>query len=183
MAPKPVILRLLLLAVILAGLLLSACSRTPDGKFAFGFPTPAPTVAPTATPTPTFYTVRQGDSLWSIARQFGVDVDTLIRVNELADPSLLQPGQTLLISTEVTISGQVLPTATPTPVPCLQGCKYPVAGCEIKAFAARLDGVKLYLLPGDEIYPRRQADLWYCREQDAHADGWRHWTPNGPAPQ
>ena len=40
--------------------------------------------------------------------------------------------------------------------------------------------MKLYVLPEDEIYPMQQADVWFCREQDARNMGWQHWTPDGP---
>ncbi len=134
-----------------------------------------------ATPTPFFYEVQPGDTLWLIARRFNMDMETLIQVNELENPDLLQPGQRLLISDRVTISGRLLPTATPTPLRCVTGCEKPPPGCEIKAVIARLDGTRLYLLPEDPLYPRRAADLWFCREEDAQRAGWRRWTPYGPS--
>jgi len=43
------------------------------------------------------YTVQSGDTLFLIAQRFGVGVDTLAAVNNLADPSLISVGQILLI--------------------------------------------------------------------------------------
>jgi murein DD-endopeptidase MepM/ murein hydrolase activator NlpD len=43
------------------------------------------------------YVVQQGDSLFSIAIQFGVTVEDLIRANTLANPDLLSPGMELVI--------------------------------------------------------------------------------------
>jgi len=57
--------------------------------------TPAPT--PTATPIMAVHVVQSGESLWSIARQYGVAVDDLILVNNLVDPSHLRVGTKLLI--------------------------------------------------------------------------------------
>jgi peptidoglycan DL-endopeptidase LytF len=58
---------------------------------------PAPTAVP-ATPTPvSSYTVQEGDSLASIAGAFGTDLRTIIDINGLADPYVLQPGQHLTI--------------------------------------------------------------------------------------
>jgi murein DD-endopeptidase MepM/ murein hydrolase activator NlpD len=61
-------------------------------------------VQPSPTPTPTpreviTYTVREGDSLWSIAARFGLDVDTLRWSNEdlVRNPDLLSVGQELTI--------------------------------------------------------------------------------------
>lgn len=52
------------------------------------------TQAQSAGPT---YTAQEGDTLFSIARSFGVSVDALQQANAIADPSLLAIGQTLVI--------------------------------------------------------------------------------------
>ncbi len=161
---------------VIGHLALSACVPvTPSAPIA---DTPSPTT--TTTPILYFYEVQPGDTLWLIARRFNMDMETLIQVNELKNPDLLQPGQRLLISDRVTISGRPLSTATPTPLRCVNGCEKPPPGCEIKAVIARLDGTRLYLLPEDPLYPWRAADLWFCREEDARRAGWHRWTPYGP---
>lgn len=44
------------------------------------------------------YTVRSGDSMWSIARKFNVSLDALIRANpQIKDPSRIYPGQRINI--------------------------------------------------------------------------------------
>ncbi|MGE5587514.1 MAG: peptidoglycan-binding protein [Clostridia bacterium] len=43
------------------------------------------------------YSVTQGDSLWAIARQFGVEVEDIVRVNDIRDPSSIAVGQELRI--------------------------------------------------------------------------------------
>ena len=43
------------------------------------------------------YTVRRGDTLWGLARQFHTTVGWLVRRNHIADPSLIYPGQVLRI--------------------------------------------------------------------------------------
>jgi LysM repeat protein len=132
------------------------------------------------TPTPYFYEVKEGDTLWGISQKTGTDITTLIQVNEIKDPDRLRPGDRLLISHEVTISGTPLPTATPTPILCQYGCVEPPSGCKIKGYQARMDGERLYVLPDDDIYPLQQASVWFCREEDAIKLGWKHWTPRGP---
>lgn len=67
--------------------------------------TPQPTegqIQPSPTPTSQkviTYTVREGDSLWSIATRFGLDIDTLRWSNEdlARNPDLLSVGQELTI--------------------------------------------------------------------------------------
>jgi LysM repeat protein len=91
-------------------LLLAAC-----GGGGGDLPTPTATFPPQiaatqpllqATPTPTAtqqvngvqeYTVQAGDSLGAIAAQFGVTVDAIVAANNIANPDLIQPGDTLTI--------------------------------------------------------------------------------------
>lgn len=86
-------------------------------------PTEAPTATATLTPTasgPFEYQVQDGDSLYSIAQQFNVDLLVLIKINNL-DPAnpLITVGQTLVIPGPNT----ELPTATPLPENLPRGMK------------------------------------------------------------
>ena len=46
---------------------------------------------------PPSYTVRRGDNLWSIARRYNLYSADIIRLNNLSDDEVLQPGQRLLL--------------------------------------------------------------------------------------
>ena len=41
------------------------------------------------------YTVRRGDTLWDLSRRFGTTVEALVRLNHIANPDLIYPGQVL----------------------------------------------------------------------------------------
>jgi len=60
------------------------------------FQSPAPAAAPARSGT-IKYTVRQGDSLWSISRRYKVKVNDLVRWNELSKNTIIQPGQSIKI--------------------------------------------------------------------------------------
>ncbi len=61
-------------------------------------PTPAPMLTPTAIPAAGFpYTVRWGDTLFSIAQRFGTTVEAIARLNNISDPDTLFAGQQLTI--------------------------------------------------------------------------------------
>jgi membrane-bound lytic murein transglycosylase D len=47
--------------------------------------------------TELIYTVKRGDTLWDIANDFGVSLASLIRENNLKDPSRIRPGKKLKI--------------------------------------------------------------------------------------
>ena len=84
-------------------------SPTPGGTPG-GTPGATPTPAPSPTPEPSpfeEYTVRQGDSLSSIAQQFGTTADELARINGITDPNTLNVGQKL----------QVPKPTSPSPTP------------------------------------------------------------------
>ena len=61
--------------------------------------TTGPSVAPTATPAVQGqrYVVEPGDTLGSIAAQFGVTVDEIITANRIENPDLIRVGQELII--------------------------------------------------------------------------------------
>ncbi len=46
------------------------------------------------------YTVRRGDSVWLIARRFGVDEETLVSLNDLGDGERIHVGQVLQVAPE-----------------------------------------------------------------------------------
>jgi murein DD-endopeptidase MepM/ murein hydrolase activator NlpD len=52
------------------------------------------------TTQPQVHTVRQGDSLWRISRQYGVDIRSLMKANGLTETSILQVGMRLVIPKE-----------------------------------------------------------------------------------
>lgn len=64
--------------------------------------------------SPETYTVQYADNLEAIARAFGTDVNTLIRLNGLSDPNALYVGQVLLLRDVVT-TPPVQTVATETP--------------------------------------------------------------------
>ncbi len=62
---------------------------------------PSPTVSDNADMADnerTVYTVQEGDTLWQIARKYGVSVSYLINLNRLTDPERIYPGQTIYIN-------------------------------------------------------------------------------------
>jgi murein DD-endopeptidase MepM/ murein hydrolase activator NlpD len=59
------------------------------------------------------YTVRWGDTLGGIARQFGVAVQDLVAANGLRDPDHIREGQVLNVP--IRVAGQLIAAATPAP--------------------------------------------------------------------
>ncbi|MBC7187166.1 MAG: LysM peptidoglycan-binding domain-containing protein [Calditrichaeota bacterium] len=51
-----------------------------------------------------YYRVREGDSMWSISRRFGVSIQELMAINGIDDPKRLQPGQLLSVVAETKLA-------------------------------------------------------------------------------
>jgi LysM repeat protein len=76
--------------------------------------TPSDTPTPTITPTPLIYTVKKGDTLLAVARQFGLSVSDVQSANGIEDPRRLHIGQELIIPVkEEGTESTALPTPTP----------------------------------------------------------------------
>ncbi|MFW6034883.1 MAG: LysM peptidoglycan-binding domain-containing protein [Halothermotrichaceae bacterium] len=43
------------------------------------------------------YVVKPGDSLFQIARRFNTEIETLVRLNNIADPDVIFPGRVLVV--------------------------------------------------------------------------------------
>jgi peptidoglycan endopeptidase LytE len=83
---------------------------------------PAP-VGPTPSGT---YTVRPGDSLWSIAMRFGTSVSGLAAINHIANPNVIYAGQVLQLRGAATTSSPVT-TGAPVRTPPSHGSARPVS--------------------------------------------------------
>lgn len=85
------------------------------------------------TPEPPVYVVQAGDTLYRIAERFGTTVEAIAAANDLADPSLIQVGQRLVIPTD---RPELVPELEPEPEP--EGRIHPVrAGETLPALAFR----------------------------------------------
>jgi cell wall-associated NlpC family hydrolase len=69
-------------------------------------------VANTAVPSTRTYEVQPGDTLAGIAETFGVDVDTMLSSNGIADPDTIKPGSDLRILPVKGLEYQVQPNET-----------------------------------------------------------------------
>src|SRR5262249_45940211 len=89
----PLALAVSLLVVVLP----APASEAETGSLARDRPDPAGRRSYAAPTSALGHTVRSGDTLWSIARRYGVGVDALTRANGLRSNQRLQVGQHLVI--------------------------------------------------------------------------------------
>lgn len=114
----------------------------PAAKQSAAVATPAVT-APAAAPResrrkgderPEYYVVARGDTLYSIALDFGFDYRELATWNELTDPSVIRVGQRLRLTAPADLAEQPIVKAIPakgaTKVEALPGAAVPPAAAE-----------------------------------------------------
>ena len=47
------------------------------------------------------YTVKRGDNLYNIARRFGTTINSIVNLNNITNPNLIYPGQSIIIRRDV----------------------------------------------------------------------------------
>ncbi|HSJ55556.1 MAG TPA: LysM peptidoglycan-binding domain-containing protein, partial [Anaerolineae bacterium] len=84
-------------------------------------PTATPLYSPTPPPTPTLppnyteHTVKEGDVVSTIAKEYGATTSAILKANGLKANTILHVGQKLIIP--LPIANTLTPTTTPTPSP------------------------------------------------------------------
>ena len=104
---------------------------------------------PTAT-----YTVQDGDTLYGIAQKVGVSVRTLMRWNDLEDPSI-QPGQTLRVrppSSDTAVDSTTAPTDTASSTPAADTAKNADAAPKADTTTAAPQPYGTYAVEGGDTF-------------------------------
>lgn len=99
--------------------------------------------APTPTPEPYRYVVEEGDSLGTIAQQFGVSAVSIMETNNLQNPNNVFVGQVLVIPNYVPPSSNAITNAT-TPTDSATGA----VGSEL----SNAQSVDHVVQPGETLY-------------------------------
>ncbi len=87
----------------------------------------------------TTYTVRRGDTVWSISKRWGTTVDAICRTNGISDPTVIEVGQQLVIPVrEGGVAGEV---AEERVAGGQGGLAWPVSGRVVRRFGEKVGGV------------------------------------------
>ena len=104
----------------------------------------------------TTYIVKKGDTLWRIAKNYGVSVETILRANHITNTKDLQVGQKLIITnsgksyTSSTTHSSYTPTSNIVGGISPKGFIWPVKGQVVSQFGEIRNGAKnmgIYILP------------------------------------
>ena len=128
---------------------------------------PAKMPLPAATGGGIHYTVRAGDTLWTISRIYGVDIDTILKANSIHDSTTIERGQVLVIPV---VSK---PKESRSYSYSNESFIWPVKGYAIASFGDKVDnvinkGIDIKALDGTSVLAARSGRVVYC---DSHLKG------------
>jgi len=152
--------RLLLPAALVA--LLSACANHPPAPVVDRGSSTATRVAATAESRPGFYTVKKGDTLYSIALDHGQPYRDVAAWNNIDNPNVIRVGQSLRIAPPQDEGGGVV---TPIKTTDVESVK-PINSAPVAAVAAGAPTLKQEPKGGKQPY---SDDAWSKAQQAATA--------------
>ncbi len=147
-------MRILITVLLLA--FLSGCATAPKKEIP---------VQKAGIPGATYHTVRRGETLWSISRAYGVDLQSLIKVNSVLYTGTIENGQVLLIPCETAGQPRVCQAVTR---PVLgETFTWPVRGALVASFGAITDkiinkGIDIKAPEGAGVRASRSGKVVYC---------------------
>ena len=124
-----------------------------------------PYAPPSVTPMPkvhgTYHTVRHGETLWSISKMYSVDLNDLIRVNNLQESGSISRGQSLLIP------GATRTVETPRYAYTRDSFAWPVRGYTVSSYGesvgnVRNKGIDIKSAEGSFVKASRAGRVVYC---------------------
>ncbi|MBN1520859.1 MAG: M23 family metallopeptidase [Spirochaetales bacterium] len=97
------------------------------------------------------YTVQPGDTLYSIAKRFGMSVDQLKLANKLKS-DVIQPGQKLLVASQASDTQPAAPVAPSVPAVAQKAAagQWPAQG-ELSYLQGKIRGAAIAVKPGAQI--------------------------------
>ncbi len=121
---------------VAASIITATATLTTPARVALALPTPTP-IALTPTATPNVYRIRAGDTLFELALDNDISLETLLAANSLTEDDVytIQPGDDIIIPDP---NAPLEPTATATPTLAPEGVTYTVrAGDTLMAIGLR----------------------------------------------
>lgn len=169
--------RMLLLACMFSALTLAGCASRSDRAPVVDHSAGGPAASMPAVGT---YRVQPGDTLYKIARQHGMEVERLMQLNNISDPTQLAIGQALRLdggtpmpagggaqTSPVTVAGSAPAKAeSSTPVRAsdasLISWGWPASGKLIQQFNANTKGIDFEGALGDPVLAAAEGKVMYA---------------------
>jgi len=141
-----------LVIVLLSLTLLVGCATAPKKEI----------VIKKKLPGVTYHTVKRGETLWSISKVYGIDMDSVINANSIEDKGSIENGQLLIIP------GAAQPKEEITSYPVShESFAWPIRGILLTPFGAIIDkvvnkGIDIRAPEGGAVRASRSGKVVYC---------------------
>lgn len=114
-----------------------------------------------------YHRVLKGQNLWRIAKAYNVDVEKIVELNQLSNPSNIDVGQLLFIPGVENLLEGSLDEALPKNY---ENYIWPVKGSVIRGFGERNGsiinkGIDLQVYEGQEIVAARSGKIIFCEDK------------------
>ncbi|MCL6589346.1 MAG: SafA/ExsA family spore coat assembly protein [Firmicutes bacterium] len=120
---------------------------------------------PVVCPGGMVYTVKPGDTMFEIARMYGISLADLIAANpQISDPNLIYPGQMICVPRTV-VSPE--PGTEPMPMPAPPAPEMPAPPC-YHGIMPPVCPIPVYMIPWEECPYRTKKRRKECRDYKEH---------------
>jgi len=121
------------------------------------------TTAPMTRPGGVYHYVKAGDTIWSISNQYNVDMNALVKANDLEDARDIKRGQKLLIPGAANKQYVAKPSISREPF------AWPLEGSVISFFGTKIDraknkGIDIRAREGSNVKAARTGKVVFCDE-------------------
>ncbi len=155
-------------------------AEAPSSPPPFPLTSPEPHVEPDLVGS--VHVVRRGETVYRIARTYGIDVRDLMDVNDLADPRTLQPGMELFVPgaprpLEVPplapgVVPEPEPAPAPVPAPAARSLRWPLRGVLYSRYGIRQgqrhDGIDIAAPEGTAVTAAARGTVVYAGRQSGY---------------
>jgi murein DD-endopeptidase MepM/ murein hydrolase activator NlpD len=115
-----------------------------------------------------YHTVLKGETLWRIVKAYGVDIDEIVKINRIEDPSRIESGQAIFIpGAKKSIKKEFIITY---PEKSERGYMWPIKGKIVSYYGSKINnvsnkGIDIEAKEGEAIRASRSGKIVFCDEK------------------
>jgi len=118
-----------------------------------------------------YHTVSRGETLWRIAKTYGIDLQLVAEINDIEDPAAIQAGEKIFIlgatETKRVAVAEAAPPPAPTPTITTEKSAFvwPVNGKVVSTYGVRdglrYEGIEIFAIEGTTVRAAQSGKVLY----------------------